>query len=40
MGNAIEEVKKVADIVIGTNDEDGITDYLGKYSKCESVGNL
>ena len=28
MGNAIEEVKKVADIVIGTNDEDGIADYL------------
>lgn len=29
MGNAIAEVKAVADIVIGTNDEDGIAEYLG-----------
>lgn len=30
MGNSIEEVKKVADIVIGTNEEDGIAVYLEK----------
>ena len=28
MGNAVEEVKAVADVVIGTNDEDGIADFL------------
>lgn len=28
MGNAIDEVKEVADIVIGRNDEDGIAEYL------------
>lgn len=28
MGNAINEVKEVADIVIGRNDEDGIAEYL------------
>ncbi len=28
MGNAIEEVKAIADLVIGTNDEDGIAVYL------------
>jgi len=28
MGNASEEVKKAADIVIGGNDEDGIAEYL------------
>ena len=28
MGNAVDEVKKVADIVIGTNDEDSIAAYL------------
>lgn len=28
MGNAIDSVKEVADIVIGSNDEDGIADYL------------
>lgn len=28
MGNAIEEVKEIADIVIGRNDEDGIAEYL------------
>ena len=28
MGNAIEKVKNRADIVIGTNDEDGIADFL------------
>ena len=30
MGNAIDEVKAAADIVIGGNDEDGIADYLEK----------
>lgn len=28
MGNAIEEVKEIADIVIGRNDKDGIAEYL------------
>ncbi len=28
MGNAIEEVKQNADLVIGSNDEDGIAAYL------------
>lgn len=28
MGNALEEVKAAADTVIGSNDEDGIADYL------------
>ena len=28
MGNALDEVKTVADVVIGTNDEDGIAEYL------------
>lgn len=28
MGNAIAEVKAIADAIIGTNDEDGIADYL------------
>ena len=28
MGNAIKEVKEAADIVIGSNDEDGIAVYL------------
>ncbi|MBR2283461.1 MAG: HAD family phosphatase [Ruminococcus sp.] len=28
MGNAVDEVKEAADIVIGTNDEDGIAVYL------------
>lgn len=30
MGNAIEEVKEIADVVIGRNDEDGIAEYLEK----------
>lgn len=33
MGNAIEEVKAVADLVIGSNDEDGIAKYLTKKLK-------
>ena len=28
MGNALAEVKSAADVVIGTNDEDGIAAYL------------
>ncbi len=28
MGNAIDEVKKKADLVIGSNDEDGIADFI------------
>ena len=28
MGNAIEDVKQVADVVIGTNDNDGVANYL------------
>lgn len=31
MGNAIKEVKEIANVVIGTNDEDGIADYLMNY---------
>lgn len=30
MGNALEEVKQAADVVIGSNDEDGIGEYLEK----------
>lgn len=36
MGNAIEEVKAVADRVIGSNDEEGIAKYLME----EFIGNL
>lgn len=31
MGNAIDEVKEAADIIIGTNDNDGIATYLESY---------
>ena len=30
MGNAVPQVKEVADVIIGSNDEDGIADYLEK----------
>lgn len=30
MGNALEEVKSIADVVIGSNDEDGIAEYLAE----------
>ncbi len=30
MGNSIDEVKEIADIVIGRNDEDGIAEYVEK----------
>ena len=33
MGNAIDTVKEAADIVIGSNDEDGIAKYLEQRSK-------
>lgn len=33
MGNAVDEVKEVADIIIGTNDEDSIAVYLEKLLK-------
>lgn len=28
MGNAIDEVRAKADMIIGSNDEDGIAEYL------------
>lgn len=28
MGNALDEVKMIADVVIGSNDEEGIAEYL------------
>lgn len=28
MGNALKEVKEIADVVIGNNDDDGIADYI------------
>ncbi len=31
IGNAIDEVKDIADVVVGTNDEDGISDYLSSF---------
>ncbi len=31
MGNALEEVKQAADVVIGSNDEDGIAKYLESF---------
>ena len=37
MGNAIDEVKDIADVFFGTNDEDGIADYLN--SLYTMVGN-
>ena len=30
MGNAIDDVKKIADIIIDTNDNDGIGKYLNR----------
>ena len=30
-GNAINEVREIADLVIGSNDEDGIAEYLKDY---------
>lgn len=28
MGNALDVVKEAADVIIGSNDEDGIAEYL------------
>ena len=33
MGNAISEVKEKADLIIGSNDEDGIAEYLRKANE-------
>ena len=30
-GNAINKVREIADLVIGSNDEDGIAEYLKDY---------
>lgn len=30
MGNAVDKVRAIADLVIGSNDEEGIAEYLGK----------
>ena len=32
MGNAINEVMEEADCVIGSNDEDGIAEYLAAFN--------
>lgn len=34
MGNAIKEVREMADMVIGSNDEDGIAEYLAVIRLC------
>lgn len=34
MGNAIDNVKEAADVVIGSNDEDGIAKYLEQRNKA------
>ena len=38
MGNAINEVREMADLVIGSNDEDGIAEYLAAINFCLSEG--
>lgn len=44
MGNALPNVKSIADVVIGSNDEDGIADYLEKelwrFEKEQMVRNF
>ena len=44
MGNALPNVKSIADVVIGSNDEDGIADYLEKelwrFEKAQMVRNF
>lgn len=37
MGNAIEEVKRMADAVIGRNDDDGIAEYLVNTFKIKEI---
>ena len=34
MGNAIDNVKEATDVVIGSNDEDGIAKYLEQRNKA------
>jgi hydroxymethylpyrimidine pyrophosphatase-like HAD family hydrolase len=31
MGNAIPEIKQIADITVGSNDDDGVANYLIDY---------
>ena len=41
MGNAIQDVKNIADAIIGTNDNDGIADYLVKtFNLCHETQSL
>lgn len=37
VGNAREEVKKAADIVIGTNDNDGVAEYLANLFQADDL---
>ena len=37
MGNAIDAVKEAADIVIGSNDDDGIAEYLEQFILQEEI---
>ena len=39
MGNALDSVKKAADIVIGSNDDDGIAKYLEQYLETFDAEN-
>lgn len=39
MGNAINEVKEKADVIIGSNDEDGIAKYLSQIYKINNGNN-
>ena len=36
MGNAVQDVKEAADMVIGTNDDEGIAEYLASLFSLES----
>lgn len=36
MGNAVQDVKEIADVVIGANDDDGIADYLAERMELMS----
>ena len=39
IGNAIREGKEIADVVIGTNDNDGIADFLQQsLADCFPIG--
>lgn len=37
MGNAIDEVKQKADVIIGSNDEDGIAEYLSQIYETKAI---